>query len=82
MRQQFFGLTTSHSHSNRFAIAGVQCFADIFVQDGSSAFRLLSGQVLRMKFNGKTPRNISGQALTTVLNRNKLNYSDRSKQPK
>ena len=31
-----------------FAIAGVPCFADTFVQGGSS--------VLRMKFSAKTPR--------------------------
>jgi hypothetical protein len=31
-----------------FAIAGVSCFADTFVQDGSS--------VLRMKFSAKTLR--------------------------
>ena len=31
-----------------FAIAGVPCFADSFVQGGSS--------VLRMKFSAKTPR--------------------------
>lgn len=31
-----------------FAIAGVPCFADTFVQSGSS--------VLRMKFSAKTPR--------------------------
>ena len=31
-----------------FAIAGVPCFADTFVQGGSSA--------LRMKFSAKTPR--------------------------
>lgn len=31
-----------------FAIAGVPCFADKFVQDGSS--------VLRIKFSAKTPR--------------------------
>lgn len=31
-----------------FAIAGVSCFADIFVQGGSS--------VLQMKFSAKTPR--------------------------
>ena len=31
-----------------FAIAGVQCFEDTFVQGGSS--------VLRMKFSAKTPR--------------------------
>ena len=31
-----------------FAIAGVPCFADIFVQGGSS--------VLRIKFGAKTPR--------------------------
>ncbi len=31
-----------------FAIAGVSCFADTFVQGGSS--------VLRMKFSAKTPR--------------------------
>jgi hypothetical protein len=31
-----------------FAIAGVPCFADTFVQGGSSVFR--------MKFSAKTPR--------------------------
>ena len=34
-----------------FAIAGVPCFADTFVQGGSS--------VLRMKFSAKTPRTIA-----------------------
>jgi hypothetical protein len=33
--------------NNGFAIAGVPCFADTFVQGGSS--------VLRMKFSAKTP---------------------------
>lgn len=41
------GLKTSANMG--FAIAGVPCFADIFVQGASS--------VLRMKFIAKTPRN-------------------------
>ena len=46
-----------------FAIAGVPCFADTFVQGGSS--------VLRMKFSAKTPaianpRNVSGNGRATV----------------
>ena len=36
------------THNKGFAIAGVPCFADTFVQGGSS--------VLRMKFSAKTPR--------------------------
>jgi hypothetical protein len=36
------------AHNKGFAIAGVPCFADTFVQGGSS--------VLRMKFSAKTPR--------------------------
>jgi hypothetical protein len=46
---------TSHLRTDRraaankgFAIAGVPCFADTFVQGGSS--------VLRMKFSAETPR--------------------------
>jgi len=35
-------------YNKGFAIAGVPCFADTFVQGGSS--------VLRMKFSAKTPR--------------------------
>lgn len=35
--------------NNGFAIAGVPCFADTFVQVGSS--------ILRMKFSAKTPPN-------------------------
>jgi len=47
-------MTTLHrtkdtaAHNKGFAIAGVPCFADTFVQGGSS--------VLRMKFSAKTPR--------------------------
>lgn len=41
--------TDSKAAANKgFAIAGVPCFADTFVQGGSS--------VLRMKFSAKTPR--------------------------
>ncbi len=41
--------TDSRAADNKgFAIAGVPCFADTFVQGGSS--------VLRMKFSAKTPR--------------------------
>ena len=41
--------TESRAAANKgFAIAGVPCFADTFVQGGSS--------VLRMKFSAKTPR--------------------------
>jgi hypothetical protein len=41
--------TESITAANKgFAIAGVPCFADTFVQGGSS--------VLRMKFSAKTPR--------------------------
>ena len=36
------------AYNKGFAIAGVPCFADTFVQGGSS--------VLRMKFSAKTPR--------------------------
>ena len=40
--------TETAAGNKGFAIAGVPCFADTFVQDGSS--------VLRMKFSAKTPR--------------------------
>ena len=41
--------TRNRTAANKgFAIAGVPCFADTFVQGGSS--------VLRMKFSAKTPR--------------------------
>ena len=43
-----FGQTTAHAGNKGFAIAGVLCFADTFVQGGSS--------VLRTKFSAKTPR--------------------------
>jgi hypothetical protein len=36
------------AYNSTFAIGGVPCFADTFVQGGSS--------VLRMKFSAKTPR--------------------------
>ena len=36
------------AHNKGFAIAGVPCFVDTFVQGGSS--------VLRMKFGAKNPR--------------------------
>ena len=37
----------ARTHNKGFAIAGVPCIADIFVQGGSS--------VLRIKFSAKTP---------------------------
>ncbi len=40
--------TETRTANKGFAIAGVPCFADTFVQGGSS--------VLRMKFSAKTPR--------------------------
>ena len=40
--------TEAHAGNKGFAIAGVPCFADTFVQGGSS--------VLRTKFSAKTPR--------------------------
>ena len=54
--QKLWGNLTLHSFVDReartankgFVIAGVPCFADTFVQGGSS--------VLRMKFSAKTPR--------------------------
>lgn len=54
MKDVSTNLTTRLRTKNRtagnkgFAIAGGQCFADTFVQGGSS--------VLRMKFSAKTPR--------------------------
>lgn len=42
------GLKIARTANKGFAIAGVPCFADTFVQGGSS--------VLRMKFSAKTPR--------------------------
>jgi hypothetical protein len=49
MTQNYYYTTTLSTTANKgFAIAGVICFADIFVQGGSS--------VLRMKFSAKTPR--------------------------
>ena len=38
----------ARTHNKGFAIAGVLCFADTFVQGGSS--------VLRMKFSANNPR--------------------------
>lgn len=47
--KHFEELTERKTTANKgFAIAGVPCFADTFVQGGSS--------VLRMKFSAKTPR--------------------------
>lgn len=53
--QSVCGLDTTHLRTDRrasankgFAIAGVPCFADTFVQGGSS--------VLRIKFSAKNPR--------------------------
>jgi hypothetical protein len=43
-----FGRTEPHTANKGFAIAGVPCFADTFVQGGSS--------VLRMKFSANKPR--------------------------
>ena len=45
---QLLGLRIRAAANKAFAIAGVPCFADTFVQGGSS--------VLRMKFSAKTPR--------------------------
>jgi hypothetical protein len=42
------GADSRAAYNKGFAIAGVPCFADTFVQGGSS--------VLRMKFSAKTPR--------------------------
>jgi len=42
------GWTTTHADYKWFAIAGVPCFEDTFVQGGSS--------VSRMKFSAKNPR--------------------------
>lgn len=42
------GQTEARTANKGFAIAGVPCFADTFVQGESS--------VLRMKFSAKTPR--------------------------
>jgi hypothetical protein len=42
------GQKEAHTANKGFAIAGLPCFTDTFVQDGSS--------VLRMKFSAKTPR--------------------------
>lgn len=43
-----FGRTVAHADNKGFAIAGLPCFADTFVQGESS--------VLRIKFSAKTPR--------------------------
>jgi hypothetical protein len=45
---QLFGRKSRAAANMGFAIAGVPCFADTFVQGVSS--------VLRMKFSAKTPR--------------------------
>ena len=47
-RQRDNRRTAARTSNMGFAIAGVACFADIFVQSGSS--------VLRMKFSAKTLR--------------------------
>ena len=46
-RHRFVGRSKAAAYKG-FAIAGVPCFADTFVQGGSS--------VLRTKFSAKTPR--------------------------
>ena len=52
-------LTDRRATDNKvFAIEGVPCFADSFVQSGSS--------VLRMKFSAKTPRHLKPPKLQTV----------------
>lgn len=57
-------LTERPAANKGFAIAGVPCFADSFVQGGSS--------VLRMKFSAKTPRhrpppeNVTGNPKTPL----------------
>ena len=48
LTRQCFDREKSPAGNKGFAIAGVPCFADTFVQVGSS--------VLRMKFSAKTPR--------------------------
>jgi len=48
MKQFFNGQTEARTANSGFAIAGVLCFADTFVQGVSS--------VLRMKFSAKRPR--------------------------
>lgn len=48
MQRLFFGQIEARTANKGFAIAGVSCFADKFVQGGST--------VLRMKFSAKTPR--------------------------
>lgn len=48
LQRQTFEDRIARTANSGFAIAGVPCFADTFVQGGSS--------VLRMKFSAKTPR--------------------------
>ena len=48
MKQFFNGQTEARTANKGFAIAGVPCFADTFVQGGSL--------VLRTKMSAKTPR--------------------------
>ena len=48
LTRQTFGQREERTANKGFAIAWVPCFADTFVQGGSS--------VLRMKFSAKTPR--------------------------
>ena len=47
MKQHDFGQTEARIANKGFAIAGVPCFADTFVQGGSS--------VLRTKFSANNP---------------------------
>jgi len=49
------GIKVTAAHNNALVIAGVLCFADTFVQGGSS--------VLRMKFSANKPPLRCGQAL-------------------
>jgi hypothetical protein len=48
LTRQTLGRKEERTDNKGFAIAGVPCFADTFVQGGSS--------VLRIKFSAKTPR--------------------------
>ena len=73
-----FGLTNSEQAIARtankgFAIAGVPCFADTFVQGESS--------VLRMKFSAKTPRHRKPPKRypTEMINSLKVLFSSRPK---
>ena len=60
--------------SKRVAIAGVPCFADTFVQGGSS--------VLRMKFSAKTPPPSPPETLAVMLKHSNEIAVDEKQKPK